>query len=107
MLAETDARIDREEWPELWDSLSAEWLATAVTLYLLVYGNPDGWETTARFEPMLSLHHLRCFLFLTNAWLTCRQNFCAVDVSVAAVVIIIRSSSVTTKGDKFDHNFVA
>ena len=63
MLAETDARIDREEWPELWDSLSAEWLATAVTLYLLVYGNPDGWETTARFEPMLSLHHLRCFAF--------------------------------------------
>ena len=62
-LAETDVRIDREEWPELWASLSAGWPDTAATPYPLVYGDSVGWEAAARLEPELFLHHLRRFVF--------------------------------------------
>uniref|UniRef100_A0AAV1T278 Endonuclease/exonuclease/phosphatase domain-containing protein n=1 Tax=Peronospora matthiolae TaxID=2874970 RepID=A0AAV1T278_9STRA len=58
-----DDRIDRDEWPELWSYLGAEWPTTAATPYPLVYGDSNGCETTARLEPELLLHHLRRFVF--------------------------------------------
>uniref|UniRef100_A0AAV1USB4 CCHC-type domain-containing protein n=1 Tax=Peronospora matthiolae TaxID=2874970 RepID=A0AAV1USB4_9STRA len=58
-----DDRIDRDEWPELWSYLGAEWPTTAATPYPLVYGDSNGWEATARLEPELLLHHLRRFVF--------------------------------------------
>uniref|UniRef100_A0AAV1TYE8 Uncharacterized protein n=1 Tax=Peronospora matthiolae TaxID=2874970 RepID=A0AAV1TYE8_9STRA len=58
-----DDRIDRDEWPELWSYLGAEWPTTAATPYPIVYGDSNGWEATARLEPELLLHHLRRFVF--------------------------------------------
>ena len=63
LLTAVGDRIDRYEWPQVWDSLGSEWPVKAATPYPLAHNGTEAWVQTARLEPDLLLHHVRRFIF--------------------------------------------
>ena len=58
-----DRRIDRDDWPSIWQALGEAWPSTAVTPFPQAHGSTSSWIATAAHDTILLLQFVRRFDF--------------------------------------------